>query len=86
MGRSCDSAGRVGRLHEAATVSDETEAAIGMTREHMNRLRGRLFGALEAVGMPDKQETAAKSLVRQITYDLQADIESVLRGTDHDEH
>ena len=54
-------------------------AAITQLREDMNRLRGRLFGALEAGNLPEKQENALKGLVRQISYDAQANVESALR-------
>ena len=47
----------------------------------MNRLRGRLFQAIEATGMEQKQEDAIKGLIRQLTYDSQANLESILRGT-----
>lgn len=53
--------------------------AIQCVREDMNRLRGRLFGAVEAAGLPEKQENAIKGLIRQLTYDAQADLEAVLR-------
>jgi hypothetical protein len=53
---------------------------IQTLRDDMNRLRGRLFGFVDAIGLPDKQETAIKSLIRQLTYDAQADIEAALRG------
>ncbi|CAB4197599.1 hypothetical protein UFOVP1313_21 [uncultured Caudovirales phage] len=56
-----------------------SEAAITAVREDMNRLRGRLFGAVEAIGLPDKQENAIKGLIRQLTYDAQSDLEAVLR-------
>lgn len=55
------------------------EDAIGDVRDDMNRLRGRLFGAIEAVGLPTKQENAIKGLIRQLTYDAQASLESTLR-------
>lgn len=54
---------------------------IAAMRDHMNRLRGRLFGAVEATGMPDKQENAIKGLIRQLTYEAQADLEAALRTT-----
>jgi hypothetical protein len=53
--------------------------AIGTLRDDMNRLRGRLFQAIEAAGMPTKQETAVKALIRQLTYDAQANLEAALR-------
>jgi hypothetical protein len=46
----------------------------------MNRLRGKLFQAVEAAGLPDKQEKAIKGLIRQLTYEAQANLESTLRG------
>lgn len=52
---------------------------IAMVREEMNRLRGRLFGAVEATGMPEKQETAFKNQVRQATYEIQTNLEAKLR-------
>lgn len=55
------------------------ETAIKDVRDDMNRLRGRLFGAVEAVGLPTKQENAIKGLIRTITYDAQASLESTLR-------
>lgn len=58
----------------------DTTQAIAGVRDDMNRLRGRLFGAIEATGMPLKQENACKGLVRQLTYDAQANLESILRG------
>jgi hypothetical protein len=54
---------------------------IQQTRDDMNRLRGRLFQAIEAVGFPPKQESAIKGLIRNTTYDAQADLEATLRGT-----
>lgn len=55
------------------------DKAIGKVREDMNRLRGRLFGAIEATGMPEKQESAIKGIIRQLTYDAQANLESIIR-------
>lgn len=60
---------------------DQTGRTIGVLRTDMNRLRGKLFGAVEAAGLPEKQENALKGLIRQLTYDAQADIESALRGS-----
>lgn len=59
----------------------ETEAAvISKVREEMNRLRGRMFGTIEAVGFPPRRETAIKNLVRTVTYDAQANLEAAVRG------
>lgn len=56
---------------------------VAVMREHMNRLRGRLFGTIEAVGLPQKQENAIKGLIRTTTYDLQADLEETLKNAKH---
>jgi hypothetical protein len=56
---------------------------IQTLRDDMNRLRGRLFQAIEAAGMPAKQEDAIKALIRQLTYDAQANLEASLRHGDH---
>ena len=55
------------------------DSAIQAVRDDMNRLRGRMFEAVEATGLPGKQEDALKRLIRRCTYDTQADLESVLR-------
>jgi hypothetical protein len=60
---------------------NQTDRTIDVLRTDMNRLRGKLFGAIEAAGLPDRQENALKGLIRQLTYDAQADIESALRGS-----
>lgn len=60
-------------------VQEHTDP-IQTVRLEMNRLRGRLFGAIEAVGFPEKQETAIKGLIRTTTYDAQANLESAIRG------
>jgi hypothetical protein len=60
-----------------------TPDPVMQMRDHMNRLRGRLFGAIEATGMPQKQENAIKGLIRQLTYDAQADLEESLQNAKH---
>lgn len=52
---------------------------VDIVREDMDRLRGRLFELVEAVGFPDRQAEAAKRLIRRITYDSQANVEAALR-------
>jgi hypothetical protein len=54
--------------------------AIEAVRRDMNRLRGRMFQAIESAGLPDKQEDALKGVIRAQTYDAQADLEAILRG------
>lgn len=56
------------------------DSAIDAVRTDMNRLRGRLFQFAEALGLPGRQETAIKGLIRQLTYDAQANLEATLRG------
>ena len=43
------------------------QAAIGNVRDEMNTLRGHLFEAVEATGMPATQESAFKGLIRTYT-------------------
>ena len=62
-------------------AQEAPSAPIRELRDGMNRLRAGLFSSIEAVGLPDKQETALKGLIRQLTYDAQANIESALRRT-----
>jgi hypothetical protein len=57
-------------------VSDEV---VREMREGLNRLRGHLFGAIESWGLPEKQTNGAKSVVRNLTYAAQADLEQTLR-------
>ena len=57
------------------TATDPIEAV----REQMHALRGRLFQTIEAVGLPDVQTKAIKSLIRSTTYDAQATIEAAIR-------
>lgn len=56
--------------------------AIATVRDDMNRLRGRLFQFVEAIGLPGKQEDAIKALIRQLTYDAQGNLEAALRDGD----
>ena len=60
--------------------SPTLDTSIDELRDGMNRLRGKLFQAVEAVGWPEDREAAVKGLVRSITYDMQADIEGALRN------
>lgn len=56
-------------------------ALIASNLEH-NRLRGRLYETVEAVGLPEKQEDAIKRLIRRQTYDSQGAVQAALRGED----
>jgi hypothetical protein len=55
------------------------DQAVEEMRAQMNRLRGRLFQAVEATGVPEKQQAAIKGLIRNVTYDAQANLEEILR-------
>lgn len=58
--------------------------AIEVVREDGNRLRGQLFGAIEACGLPERQENAIKGLIRRATYESQANLEAAIRANgDH---
>jgi hypothetical protein len=56
-----------------------TQAALEELRHGMDRLRGRLFSTIEAMGLPEKQENAAKGLIRQTSYDCQSNLEAAIR-------
>ena len=62
-------------------MTDEAFEAgvITSIREEMNRLRGRSFQAIEATGMPAKQESAVKAVLRSASYDAQAHLEAAVR-------
>jgi hypothetical protein len=53
---------------------------IEQIRQDFDRLRGRLFQAIEATGMPARQEDAVKGLVRVLSYDTQGRLEARLRS------
>jgi hypothetical protein len=55
------------------------DAIFRELRESFDRLRGRTFQVIEAAGLPERQETALKGVIRQQTYTSQAQIESQLR-------
>jgi len=56
-----------------------SSAEIQALRDEMNRLRGHLFGAVEATGMATKQEAAFKGLIREFTYAAQTNLEAAMR-------
>lgn len=49
-----------------ASPSADLEDTI---RAEFNRMRGRLCGFIEAVGMPDKQERGAIQTLKTLSYD-----------------
>ena len=56
---------------------EELEQAI---RKEFNRLRGRLAGFLEAVGMPEKQERGAVATLKSLSYDSENLIVNLVCG------
>lgn len=40
-------------------------------RKEMNRMRGRLAGFIEAVGLPEKQERGAIATLKSLSYDAE---------------
>lgn len=67
------------------TDQDPVAQAIQANRDACNKLRGSLFGLVESWGLPERQETAIKRLIRQQSYASQAEIESLLRGLQSDD-
>lgn len=47
--------------------------------DEMNRLRGRLCGLIESWGLPEKQERAAISTLKALSYDAQKTIVESLK-------
>lgn len=58
-------------------MNEEVERAF---TESMNRLRGRLLGALESFGLPERQETAAKQIVKSLSYDIEKEVKELLQS------
>jgi hypothetical protein len=54
-------------------------AADFSVADDFDRLRGRLFELFEVMGLSNRQQRAAKALVRSITYESQAGVEAALR-------
>lgn len=61
-------------------ASERIETARSVNREEFNTLRGKLFQAIEAFGLPAQQERAAKGVIRDVTWQSQAAMESALQG------
>lgn len=55
------------------------DATIQQVRDEFGRMRAHLFEMVEAAGFPERQEDGFKGLIRTITYDAQATVESALR-------
>jgi hypothetical protein len=51
----------------------------GFVRREMNRLRGRLAGAIESYSFPEKQERGLITLMKQLSYDVENNIVDELK-------
>lgn len=56
---------------------DELEKEI---RREFNRMRGRLCGFFEAVGLPEKQEHGAIATLKSLSYDSENHIVELVLG------
>jgi hypothetical protein len=61
-------------------LTENEQRALSVLESEMNRLRGKLFETVEAVGLPERQEEALKRLIRRQSYDSQNLCVSALRG------
>ncbi len=66
----------------SVTERAPTSPAILALRDDFDRLRGRLFMALESFHLAERHEEATKGIVRRLTYDMQAQIEAKIRRND----
>lgn len=62
-------------------MTKNEERALDIMNSELNRMRGKLFEVVEAVGLPEIQEEAFKRLVRRTSFDSQNLIASALRGS-----
>lgn len=60
---------------------DELEREIV---SHANRFRGRMCGLIESFGLPEKQERAAISTVKSLSYDSESALLELVRYKDDD--
>lgn len=58
---------------------NSADEALAVVRQKHDKLRGQLFGAIEAVGLPERQENAIKGLIRRVSYEAQAELEAAIR-------
>jgi hypothetical protein len=56
----------------------DQEELEGEIRRSMNRLRGKLCGFVEACGLPERQERAIVSTLKNLSYDTEHDILDLL--------
>ena len=61
-------------------MTENEQRALDVLNVELNRMRGKLFEVVEAVGLPEKQETAIKRLIRSQSFSSQNLIQSALRG------
>jgi hypothetical protein len=62
----------------AATEESVIDEAIART---FNRFRGKLCGQIESYGMPERQERGIISMMKNLSYDAEADVKAVVRSS-----
>lgn len=45
----------------------------------MNRFRGKVLGAIEAFGLPERQEAGIKTVVKNFSYEAEKEIKSAIK-------
>lgn len=61
-----------------AILDDKIKRYCAELEVEMNRLRGRILGLIEAVGMEERQEQGIKSTLKALSYDSQAALRKIL--------
>lgn len=61
-------------MNEIKNPDNPQEIMQLLLAEEFDRMRGRLCGLIESWGLPDRQESAAKSTLKSLSYDAQARI------------
>lgn len=59
-------------------MSEEAERALV---QEFDRMRGRMLGYFESLGMPDKQEQGAKQTFKSLSYDSQARLAELISSS-----
>ena len=59
-------------------TQDQAKGLKDTYSKNQDRLRGRMCGLIESMGLPEKQERAAISLVKAISYDSDREIVEML--------
>lgn len=59
-----------------------SEETVALLQDEFNRLRGRLCGAIESFGLPEKQERSAITLLKSLSYDSEKLLKDILEDSD----